>query len=186
MKKYLLLLTLLSSTISLLAQTKGIQYQAVIQDPTPYQIPGTFIQGQALQNAKITVRFSLNSNKIVEYTEEHDTETDTFGLINLTIGKGKKLNGPNFDNLIWNSQNKVLVVSVKIPGQNDFIEVSNQTLLYNPYALYADAVEYKNVLHAPTDVSAFTNDAGYLIKDDLKPLEKKQKTQQINLNLQMA
>lgn len=187
MKKYLLLLGLLISSISLLAQNKGIQYQAVIQDPTPYQIPGTFIQGQALQNAKVSIRFTLKSNNFIEYAEEHETQTDNFGLINLTIGKGKKLNSPNFDNLIWSVQNKVLVVSVKIPGQSDYTEVSNQTLLYSPYALYADAVEYKNVLHAPTDVSSFTNDVGYLVSNDLKPLEKKindNQTQNIaNFNL---
>ncbi|MEY4647457.1 MAG: hypothetical protein RIQ98_1293, partial [Bacteroidota bacterium] len=172
MKRYLLALFLIQWAFGSLAQTKGIQYQAVLQDPNPYQIPGTFIQGQVLQNSKVSIRFTLKSMNNIDFEELHDTQTDAFGLINLTIGKGKKVIG-NFDQLNWSGQNKVLVVAVKIDGQPNYLEVSNQTLLYSPYALYADAVEYKNVYNAPKDVSHFTNDVGYLMNKDLKPLEKK-------------
>lgn len=173
MKKYLFILLCFQIAYLSNAQTKGIQYQAVIQDPSPYQIPGTFIQGQALQNKSVTVRFTLKSNNLIDYEELHETKTDEFGLINLTIGRGKKSSGTNFDQLVWSGQNKILVVAVKIDGQANFLEVSNQTLLYSPYALYAEAVEYKNVNNAPRDVSHFTNDVGYLVSNDLKPLEKK-------------
>lgn len=173
MKRFALLFGFLLIGMISQAQTKGIQYQAVIQDPSPYQIPGTFIQGQVLQNAKVSIRFTLKTNGTTDFEELHETETDDFGLINLTIGKGKKTVGTNFDQVVWNGQNKVLIVAVKIANQNNFIEVSNQTLLYSPYALYADAVEYKNVNNAPKDISHFTNDVGYLVSNDLKPLEKK-------------
>jgi hypothetical protein len=173
MKRYLLILLFIQFAFISFAQTKGIQYQAVIQDPSPYQIPGTFIQGQALQNKTVTIRFTLKTNNSIDFEETHETQTDEFGLINLTIGKGKKSIGSNFDQLVWSGQNKVLVVAVKIEGQSNFLEVSNQTLLYSPYALYADAVEYKNINNAPKAVSHFTNDAGYLIANDLKPLEKR-------------
>ncbi|MFM7019840.1 MAG: hypothetical protein ACKOXC_03475, partial [Aquirufa sp.] len=172
MKRSILFLFLVQWAFGSLAQTKGIQYQAVLQDPNPYQIPGTFIQGQVLQNSKVSIRFTLKSNNTIDFEELHETQTDEFGLINLTIGKGKKVIG-NFDQLIWSGQNKVLVVAVKIEGKSNYLEVSNQTLLYSPYALYADAVEYKNVYNAPKDVSHFTNDVGYLVTKDLKPLEKK-------------
>jgi hypothetical protein len=173
MKKILYIIALMQITLIGFAQTKGIQYQAIIQDPAPYQIPGTFIQGQALQNTKVNIRFTLKTNKEIDFEEIHETQTDEFGLINLTIGKGKKSNGVNFDQIAWNGINKVLVVEVKINGQANYFEVSNQTLLYSPYALYADAVEYKNIINAPKDVSFFKNDAGYLVSNDLKPLEKK-------------
>jgi hypothetical protein len=173
MKRYLLTLLFIPLAFISFAQTKGIQYQAIIQDPSPYQIPGTFIQGQALQNKPVTIRFTLKTNNSIDFEELHTTQTDEFGLINLTIGKGIKSSGSNFDQLVWSGQNKVLVVAVKIEGQSNFLEVSNQTLLYSPYALYADAVEYKNVNNAPKAVSHFTNDAGYLIANDLKPLEKR-------------
>ncbi len=172
MKRFLLLLVLLTGAFAGSAQTKGIQYQAVIQDPNPYQIPGTFVQGQVLQKGKLSIRFSLKSGNLTDFEEIHDTETDEFGLINLTIGHGKKVIG-NFDDLTWNGPNKQLIVAVKINGQAEYAEVSRQTLQYSPYALYADAVEYKNVYHAPKDVSHFSNDAGYLIANDLKPLEQK-------------
>lgn len=183
MKRYLLLCALLLVGIRGFAQTKGIQYQAIIQDPTPYQIPGTFIQGQALQNSKVNIRFTLKTNQEIDFQEFHETQTDEFGLINLTIGKGKKSTNANFDQIAWNGVNKVLVVEVKIDGQSNYFEVSNQTLLYSPYALYADAVEYKNINNAPKDVSHFNNDAGYLVTNDLTPLEKKindHQTQNLN------
>ena len=67
MKKYLFILLCFQIAFLSNAQTKGIQYQAVIQDPNPYQIPGTFIQGQALQNKSVTIRFPLKSNKLIDY-----------------------------------------------------------------------------------------------------------------------
>ena len=173
MNRYLIPFALLLFAHIGFGQTKGIQYQAIIQDPSPYQIPGTFIQGQALQNKKVNIRFTLKTNNDIDFQELHETQTDEFGLINLTIGKGKKSTETNFDQIAWNGLNKVLVVEVRIDGQANYYEVSNQTLLYSPYALYADAVEYKNINNAPKDVSHFKNDVGYLVTNDLKPLEKK-------------
>lgn len=160
-----------------MGQTKGINYQAVIIDPKPIEIPGIPITGQPLQSTKIVMRFILKTKLVVDYEEIHQTQTDSFGLINLTIGEGKSISTSNsryksFDLIDWDSNLKNLIAFVSFDNGNSFIEVSNQKLSFTPYALYAESVEYKNVRDSPKNISFFLNDVGYLIPKDLDPLKK--------------
>ena len=159
------------------AQNTGINYQAVILNPNPVEIPGTFIQNQALAQAKITIRFTIKSGNTTEFEEVHQTTTDDFGLVNLTIGTGEaqasNAKYRQWNAIIWDAQIKSLVVAVKFENAANFLEMSNQAFNYSPYALYAASVAYANVQNAPKKLSHFENDPGYLIKQDLKPLEEK-------------
>ena len=167
-----------------LGQKKGINYQAVILDPNPLDIPGNQITGQPFQKGKVAIKFTISSNKGVDYIEIQQTETDEFGLINLTIGlaptngslssnssseTGAKYS--TFDAIVWDEYVKNLSVSVSFNNGKTFTEVSNQKLSYTPYALYAESVDYKNVRDAPTKLSQFSNDPGYLISKDLEPIK---------------
>jgi len=162
--------------VSLFAQNKAINYQAVIVDPNPIQIPGADLAGQPLAKANICLKFSfVNSKGVVEYTETQKTVTDDFGLINLMIGSGNSgLSSasvgifPTFGQLKWDENPKTLVVYISFDQCINYTLVNSQPLLYTPYALYADAVEFKNVRDSPTKVSYFTNDLGYLIPKDLE------------------
>ncbi len=159
------------------AQNTGINYQAVILNPNPVEIPGTFIQNQVLVQSKVTIRFTIKTGNTVDFEETHATKTDDFGLVNLTIGTGEAQVSNalhrQWNAIVWNAQVKSLVVAVKFENSANFLEVSNQTFNYSPYALYAASVEYTNVQNAPKKLSHFENDPGYLIKQDLKPLEDK-------------
>ena len=165
-------------------QKKGINYQAVILDPNPLDIPGNQITGQPFQKGKVAIKFTISSIKGVDYTEIQQTETDEFGLINLTIGlaptngslssnssseTGAKYS--TFDAIVWDEYIKNLAVSVSFNNGKTFTEVSNQKLSYTAYALYAESVDYKNVRDAPTKLSQFSNDPGYLISKDLEPIK---------------
>ena len=165
-------------------QKKGINYQAVILDPNPLDIPGNQITGQPFQKGKVAIKFTISSTKGVDYTEIQQTETDEFGLINLTIGlaptngslssnssseTGAKYS--TFDAIVWDEYIKNLAVSVSFNNGKTFTEVSNQKLSYTAYALYAESVDYKNVRDAPTKLSQFSNDPGYLISKDLEPIK---------------
>ena len=163
-----------------LAQQKGINYQAVILDPNPVEIPGTFIQNPVLENAKIAIRFSILDGQNLLFQEIHQAQTDAFGLVNLTIGKGTSLaittnSKPDdvkfFDAVVWDASPRTLRVEIQINGKSSFTEVSRQTFTYTPMALYAESVEYKNVRNSPKKLSDFINDPGYLIKQDIAPLE---------------
>ena len=163
-------------SISLLAQNKAINYQAVILDPNPIEVPGANMAGQPLAKANICLKFSfVNSKGLVEYTESQKTVTDDFGLINLMIGTGNSglvssSTGiyPTFGQLKWDENPKNLVVYISFDQCLTYTLVNSQPLLYTPYALYADAVDFKNVRDSPTKVSYFTNDLGYLIPKDLE------------------
>jgi hypothetical protein len=177
MKKWFqLLIFFFLSSLSLLGQTnrKTLNYQAVIVDPKAIEIPGENISGQPLSNGKVCLKFSLiNSDGGIDYEETQQTKTDEYGLVSLEIGLGSNITGvyKNFQSIIWDSNLKSLKVSVSFDGCSTFKEVSKQSLTYTPYALYAEAVEYKGVRNAPTNLSSFKNDVGYLVPEDLDPLK---------------
>jgi hypothetical protein len=164
-------------------QQNGLNYQAVILDPNPIEIPGQVISGQPLPNGNVWLRFTLVSKEGIDYEEIHATKTDAYGLVNLVIGKGipawnigsNAASGESkykqFDSIIWDENLKKLNVSVNFNGSSTFTEVSNQLLTFTPYALYAASVDYKNVRDSPTKLSQFSNDVGYLVPKDLDPLK---------------
>ncbi len=185
MKNFFYTIAILFSTISLIiAQTpkKSLNYQAVILDPKVIDIPGSSITGQALSKGNVCLRFSIvGGSGALEYEEYQKTVTDEFGLVNLSIGAGQtSLAGQSvnsnpqynsFESIVWNANLKSLKVGVSYDGCQSFKQVTAQALTYTPYSLYAEAVEYKNVLNAPTKLSQSSNDAGFLIPNDLNPLK---------------
>ena len=184
MKSYKIVFALLlslSCLTGLLGQTnkKTLNYQAVILDPKAIDIPGASIVGQPLNRGKVCLRFSLlNAQGGLDYEETQSVTTDEYGLVNVAIGTGSQAQASNstsiyksFESIVWNSSVKSLKVSVSYDGCNSFKQVSAQALNYTPYALYAEAVDYKNVKDAPTKLSQFNNDAGFLIPKDLDPLK---------------
>jgi hypothetical protein len=167
--------------LSTFAQTskKTLNYQAVILDPKAIDIPGASIVGQPLNKGNVCLRFSLlNAQGGLDYEETQQVTTDEYGLVNVAIGAGAQAQASNstsiyksFDSVMWNSSVKSLKVSVSYDACSSFKQVSSQALNYTPYALYAEAVDYKNVRDAPTKLSQFSNDPGFLIPKDLDPLK---------------
>jgi len=184
--KYLIIIILSLFSLSTFAQTnkKTLNYQAVILDPKAIDIPGASIVGQPLNKGNVCLRFSLlNAQGGLDYEETQQITTDEYGLVNVAIGAGAQAQAGNstsiyksFDSVNWNSSVKSLKVSVSYDACSSFKQVSSQALNYTPYALYAEAVDYKNVREAPTKLSQFSNDAGYLIPKDLDPLKTDIKT----------
>ncbi|MEN9729979.1 MAG: hypothetical protein RLZ91_1096, partial [Bacteroidota bacterium] len=184
MKKFLLGFCLFAFPFLSQGQTKSLNYQAIIMDPKPIEIPGTPITGQPLKNGKVVVRFTLLSKSgSIDYEEFHQTTTDEFGLINLSIGSGL-IGGVSgistqattatyrtFDAIKWDSNVKQLRVDLSFDTGKTFTNASVQPFNYMAYALYAESVEYKNVRESPTTLSYFNNDVGYIVNKDLDPLK---------------
>jgi hypothetical protein len=166
------------------AQKTGINYQAVILDPNPIAMPGNNYSGQPLAKSPVQIRFSLLKGTTLEYQETHQTQTDEYGLINLTIGKGVKLSSTTFDDIRWSDTLKTLQVEVKFSASASYTEISRNSLNYSPYALYAKSVDYQNIQGKPAGLSYFSNDAGLLNQADLASLrlEIKNQINQIILN----
>ncbi|RVU26897.1 hypothetical protein EOJ36_02565 [Sandaracinomonas limnophila] len=156
-------------------QNKGLNYQAVILDPKPVEVPGYSASGQPLSNGSVTLKFILKGPEGVDYEETQKTTTDEFGLVNVVIGAGTVNKSTSkyttFDAIVWDDKIKSLTVGVSFNGGASFTTVSNnQPLNFTPYALYASSVDYKNVRYAPTNLSQFINDPGFLIDKDLNPI----------------
>ncbi|MEY2793281.1 MAG: hypothetical protein RJA76_1273, partial [Bacteroidota bacterium] len=185
MKKYLIFLFWILSTVSVLAQNRAISYQAVIMDPNQIEIPGQSIVGQPLSNGSVCLKFSLlNANGSIDYEEIQTTQTDEFGLVSLSIGAASSTNNQtkisvlntgkysDFSTIKWDGNRKSLKVSVSFDNCNSYKVSSNELLNYTPYSLYSAGVDYKNVDGAPTKLSQFSNDKGYIIEQDLSPIKK--------------
>ena len=121
-----------------LAQTDGLNYQAVIIDPDPEEIPGIDVTGNILPNKEINVRFTISgSTGITEYQEVHTTKTDEYGMINLVIGKGNSVIG-KFTEIYWDGSTKNLKVEINLDGT--YSDLSDQELLFVPYAYHRDII----------------------------------------------
>ncbi|PKV49035.1 hypothetical protein ATE84_1051 [Aquimarina sp. MAR_2010_214] len=139
MKKILQLLLLITFN-SLLAQTDGLTYQAVILDKNTQQLPGQDVNGNVLVHADILLRFTImrTASSETEFQETHQVKTDAFGMINLVIGQGQPTSEKSFNAIVWDGKRKDLLVEINQNG--DFETLSNQQLLFTPYAFHRDII----------------------------------------------
>ena len=133
-----LLSFILLINLQVFAQTDGLNYQAVIIDPNPEEIPGIDVTGNILPNKEINVRFTIYGNSgNTEYQEIHTTTTDEYGMINLVIGKGNSVTG-KFTEIYWDGSTKNLKVEINLDGT--YSGLSDQELLFVPYAYHRDII----------------------------------------------
>ena len=168
MKKLTILITLMVICLTtIFAQApEKFNYQAVVRNSS----------NQLMANANVGVRVSIlqgNSNGSAVYVETQAATTNANGLMTVEIGGGNVQQG-NFANIDWADGPFFLKVETDPNGGNSYSVTSNQQLMSVPYALYAKEArngfsgDYNDLTNAPaiptvpTNVSAFTNDAGYL------------------------
>jgi hypothetical protein len=70
------------------------------------------------------------------YKENHFTNTDAFGLFNLSVGTGAVQSGV-FANINWGNDNYYLKVGLDANGGTNFVTMGTTQLLSVPYALYS-------------------------------------------------
>ncbi len=123
MKKTITLLAILLTSSIAFAQ-QGFNYKAMITE-----------SGTALQNHAISVQFSVIDNgDTLVYEENHDTTSDSNGIILLNIGEGDNTFG-DFTSIDW-SQEQFLKVEIDTgSGYTDFGITAFKAV---PYAKYAE------------------------------------------------
>lgn len=133
--KVISLLLFMLINCSLLAQTDGISYQAVIIDPNAKEIPGVDVEGNILPNTTIAIRFSImDATDSEEFSEVQITETDQYGMINLIIGS---VNHEDFTRISWDGTPKSLRVEIDFGGAGvEFTDLNSQELTFAPYAYH--------------------------------------------------
>jgi uncharacterized protein (TIGR02145 family) len=173
MKKILTLLLLAVTTITVNAQTppEAFNYSAVARDANSNPIANSTI------GIQISIKVGSPTGNTV-YQENHFVNTDDFGLFNLIVGGGSILSGTIAD-IDWSLDDYYLQVGMDANGGTNFLNMGSTQLLSVPYALYAKSAgsvsgstgfsgDYNDLTNTPTNVSAFTNDAGYVttLNDD--------------------
>lgn len=167
MKRILTTLALLVATTILLAQVpQKFSYQGVVRDAA----------GNLVRNAPVGVRVSLlkaSADGVAVYCETHRQSTNANGLLILTIGDGTVVGG-DMATIDWADGPYFLKTETDVTGGSNYTLVGAQQLLSVPYALYAgnttnafsgdynDLSNKPEIPAVPTEVSAFTNDAGYI------------------------
>ena len=159
MKKRITLITLLAlCAATLFAQApEKFSYQAVVRNAS----------NALVTNAQVGVRVSIlqgSANGNAVYVETHTATTNTNGLLTIEIGGGTLQQG-DFANIDWANGSFFLKTETDPNGGNNYSVTSTQQLLSVPYALYAK--DAGNVPTVPANVSAFTNDAGYITAQDI-------------------
>ena len=173
MKKIsILLIFLVLCVCGLMAQApEKFTYQAVVRNA-----------GNSLvTNAQVGVRVSVlqgSAQGTPVFVETHSASTNANGLVTLEIGGGNAQTG-SFSAINWADGVFFLKTEIDPNGGNNYSVATTQQLLSVPYALYAKQAEngfsgdYNDLTNTPaiptlpTNVSAFTNDAGYITMDSI-------------------
>ncbi len=128
------LLLFFSGNVVAQAVPQKLSYQAVLRDA----------QGNLLQNANVSLRFSIltdSTSGSVVYQETHaNLSTSDLGLVQLHIGQGQ-VNSGLFSSISWGSRSFFL--QVELNTGNGYQIMGSSELISVPYALHsatADAV----------------------------------------------
>ncbi|MCK9339600.1 MAG: fibrobacter succinogenes major paralogous domain-containing protein [Bacteroidales bacterium] len=146
-------------------------YQAVVRDAG-----NNLVASQA-----VGVRISIlqgGANGSVVFMESQNVVTNANGLMTLQIGGGTLISG-DMATIDWASGPYFLKTETDPNGGTNYTIEGTQQLLSVPYALYAgstangfsgsynDLTDQPTIPTVPTNVSAFTNDAGYITTANL-------------------
>lgn len=172
MKKPILffLIALATITAAFSQVPQKFTYQAVVRNGSDLLVSGTvgvrvsILQGDALGDAV--------------YVETHTATTNANGLLTIEIGGGTVEQG-SFSDIDWGNGPYFLKTETDPNGGTNYTIEGTQQLMSVPYALYAgnaansfsgsynDLTDQPQIPQIPENVSAFSNDAGYITMDSI-------------------
>ena len=130
---FLLFIVLLMAKTSFAQAPQSFRYQAVARDAT----------GNVLANKNVSFKISLIQGSVtgtVVYSEQHAKTTNTFGLVDLEVGRGTSPSG-NFQAISWGVNAYFVKVEMDPNGGSAYQNMGTSQLLSVPYALHARNVE---------------------------------------------
>ena len=163
MKFIITTLSCLVLTLTTYAQApQKMTYQAVVRDAS----------NTLIANSTVGVQISIlagSSTGPASYIERHSTTTNANGLVSVVIGNGTVVAG-SIATIDWSTGNYYIKTETDPNGGTTYSISGTSQLLSVPYALYAQEAgggstfsgDYNDLINTPTNVSAFTNDAGYI------------------------
>ena len=102
-----------------------------------------------ISNQQISIKFNINivdpsgALGTLVYSENHNTQTNNNGLVNLAIGLGTPdpNNAVSFNNIDWGGNNYFLTTMVDFTGGTNYTTIGSQKLKSVPYSLYSKEAE---------------------------------------------
>jgi len=153
----LTLLFILSIFFAFGQAPQKMSYQAVIRNATDNLVSNTNIGMQ------ISILQSTSTG-IAVFIETHSVTTNINGLATLEIGTGTTVTGV-FSNIDWSAGPYFIKSETDLTGGTTYTISGTSELMSVTYALYSENAfsgNYSDLTNAPTNVSTFTNDAGYI------------------------
>ena len=153
---------MLLSLLTFAQAPQKMTYQSVIRNSS----------NTLIANTPVGIQISILSTSptgTAVYIERHTTTTNANGLATLQIGNGTPVAG-TFNSIDWSTGNYYIKTETDPAGGTVYSISGTSQLLSVPYALYAEesgnggsfSGDYNDLTNTPTNVSAFTNDAGYI------------------------
>ncbi|WP_051313614.1 collagen-like protein [Sporocytophaga myxococcoides] len=132
MKKYfyLIIITLISLHAAYAQTPNLLSYQAVVRNSNNALVVNTAV------GIKITI-LQTSATGTEVYSEAHQTESNSNGLISVSIGGGNVLSG-NFATIDWSKGPYFIKTEIDPAGGSNYSITSVSQLLSVPYALYAE------------------------------------------------
>jgi hypothetical protein len=118
----------------------GISYQTILRDSNGNLLTDSLVHLQL----KI-LAFEPDGEAV--YSEHHHVSTNSFGLINLTIGSGEEASS-DFEAINWGTGKHFLEISIDAEGDGEYLVIGATQFLSVPYAF-----------HALNGIQAMTNEA---------------------------
>ncbi len=161
-----MVIMVLAVAVAMAQAPEKFTYQAVVRNASNVLVANTLV------GVRVSILQGGASGSAV-YMETQAATTNANGLVTLSIGGGNVQQG-TFGNIDWSAGPYFLKTEIDPNGGNNYSVTSTQQLLSVPYALYSkeagnsfsgdynDLTNTPDIPTVPTNVSAFTNDAGYL------------------------
>lgn len=153
MKKVFLLLGFVLTCATAFAQAPDkISYQAVIRN----------ISNNLITSSPVGMQISIlqgTPTGTAVYVETQNPTTNLNGLVSIEIGGGIVVSG-TFSTIDWSAGPYFIKTETDPTGGTSYTITGTSQLLSVPYALHA-----KTAANVPTNISSFTNDAGYLTSE---------------------
>lgn len=156
------LFTIALFSVSVFAQSpEKMSYQAIVRDAS-----NALVVSQTIGMQISILQGSAGGTSV--YTETQTPTSNVNGLVAIEIGDGAVVSG-DFSTIDWSAGPYFVLIETDPTGGMSYTITGTSQLLSVPYALFAknsgDAFsgDYNDLNNSPTAVSAFTNDAGYLL-----------------------
>ena len=124
---------LIATMITAQSAPDAFKYQAVARDAS-----GVVIGNQSVSFQISILEGSVSGTSV--YSETHDANTNSFGLVNLEIGNGTATSG-DFSGIDWSADSYFLQVEMDAAGGTNFQLMGTSQLMSVPYALHAKTAE---------------------------------------------